>query len=88
MAFREFVACEEVVENSGGVEIGRWVEEKEEITRCRDCVYSVDEHSPHGWFRCCQRWWREKMDGWENTAHVAKYEPDGFCSWGKRKAEK
>lgn len=52
---------------------------REEIVRCRDCVYyyEADNYHPQGNYtsRCCKH-----IDSYNDEV-----EPDGFCAWAKRK---
>lgn len=45
---------------------------KEEIIRCRDCIYSVNDamYCTEG---CC------------DESEYRNVEPDGFCKWGRRR---
>lgn len=62
---------------------GHWLT-GEEIVRCRDCEYARHYHpfcmgkrSPiEEWY--CQ--WHSNAEG------ASEIEPDGFCSWGERRA--
>ena len=47
---------------------------REEIVRCRDCVYSIND-------RECSRP-DEVYD-----EHWFAIEPDGFCAWGERRSK-
>lgn len=54
----------------------------EEIVRCRDCAYSVDEG--YG----CRRFAHMDLAGdyrWKEIP--AEIEPDGFCAWGEKKVD-
>ena len=56
--------------------------QREEIVRCRDCVYATD-----GCYGC--RYFSHVDLAWDyrwKEVH-AKVEPDGFCSWGERKGD-
>ena len=50
------------------------VERREEIVRCRDCMYITVDQSEHDF--------REPV--WCNF-HRMDVKPDGFCAWGERK---
>lgn len=53
----------------------RYDERHEEIVRCRDCIYYVQDPDPidPGWPMMCERTGDDMV------------EPYGFCAWGERK---
>ena len=53
---------------------GHWLT-GEEIVRCRDCIYYVQDLDPvdPGWPMMCERTGDDMV------------EPYGFCAWGERK---
>ena len=52
-----------------GYEEWRWLPVREEIVRCRDCKFYLEEHK-----------WCYHFEDSEFCP-----EPDGFCAWGERK---
>ena len=51
-----------------GYEEWRWLPVREEIVRCRDCKFYLEEHK-----------WCYHFEDSEFCP-----EPDGFCAWGER----
>ena len=52
-----------------------WYEQREEIVRCRDCIYYKQDPDPidPGWPMMCERTGDDMV------------EPYGFCAWGERR---
>ncbi len=46
----------------------------EEIVRCRDCKYHVENDTLFSFYNGTCDWWAESP----------KVDPDGFCKWGVR----
>lgn len=47
----------------------------EEIVRCRDCKYHVENDTLFSFYNGTCDWWAESP----------KVDPEGFCSWGVRR---
>lgn len=56
-------------EDGFSVRCDDWLIQREEIIRCRDCVYNAKDADG-----ICYRFDHEHFN-----------QPDGFCAWGKRK---
>lgn len=52
--------------------------QREEVVRCRDCKH----YSEHEWILVT-----DVSDVCHFFGDGVKVEPDGFCAWGKRRAE-
>lgn len=61
---------EYITEFFGSSSGGSYTERREQIVRCRDCIYYDD------YLGSCVR---------GNAHQVRAAEPDGFCKWGERK---
>lgn len=67
--------------------IDLWTDEErlsdEEIVRCRDCEHARHYHPFYmGKRSAIEEWYCE----WHSNAEGAsEIEPDGYCSWGKRR---
>lgn len=61
---------EHIVEVRGQMPDAVYENQREEIVRCRDCIYYDD------YLGSCVR---------GNAHQVRAAEPDGFCKWGERK---
>lgn len=72
---REYVCLSipELTEH-GWEEFGQLVP-REEVVRCRECVFSEGDGDLCVFFG----------DGWNK--HTANVDPDGFCAWGIRRDE-
>lgn len=57
---------------------------REEIVRCRDCVHAVigfaDGETSRSTMGC------DRFDR-PHRRNIAEVEPDGFCAWGRKRAE-
>lgn len=65
-----------------GYEAWHWLPVRERIVRCRDCASvcedgTLDCHGP-----LVQTW-----DYWNDEPLRNPVPPDGFCAWGKRRAD-
>lgn len=69
----------EATDYLGGRHLVYHYEKREEIVRCRDCMYyyEAEEYHPQGNYdrRCCKYF----------DTYNDEVEPDGFCKWGEKR---
>lgn len=56
-----------------GFDEWRWLPVREEIVRCKDCIWSRPDMSDHEY----------RLPLWCDRLDVDKYE-EGFCDWGEK----
>lgn len=68
-----------------GYEAWHWLPVRERIVRCRDCKHVHVRHplNPTTGVSAGIEDWR--CDYFWNAEELPKVQPDGFCSWGKRR---
>ena len=57
---------------------------REEIVRCRDCRHAIPVTSDPPWLDCTGPL-VETWDWQHDEPRMNPVEPEGFCSWGKRR---
>lgn len=77
----EYIAkCRELVGITGKTfQFPEYIDQTEEIVRCRECAYyyEADNYHPSGNYtsRCCKYF----------DSYMNEVQPDGFCAWGERR---
>ena len=65
-----------------GYELEKWLPVREEIVRCRDCIYM---HTVRNWLGMDMGECWLRADRESGALGKERTEPDGFCAWAIRK---